>query len=119
MKLSAHFDSSEFVCPCGCGYDKIDQSHIDLLEDARKWAGIPFHINSGCRCFAHNAQIGGVDSSAHVNGFASDIRVSGSKERYKILTALIDSGFNRIGVAETFIHADNDPVKPSEVTWVY
>jgi hypothetical protein len=28
-------------------------------------------------------------------------------------------GFNRIGVANTFIHVDNDPSLPEDVIWTY
>jgi len=119
MKLSEHFNSKEFLCPCGCGHDKIRQSHIDLLEEARRLADIPFNINSGCRCESYNERIGGVDSSAHVAGFASDIKATTSGSRHEILASLIAVGFTRIGMSKNFIHVDNDPTKPARVTWVY
>jgi hypothetical protein len=35
------------------------------------------------------------------------------------VAALIASGFTRIGIADTFIHVDNDPVKTPAVVWLY
>jgi hypothetical protein len=29
------------------------------------------------------------------------------------------AGFNRIGIADTFIHVDNDPGKAENVIWTY
>jgi hypothetical protein len=31
----------------------------------------------------------------------------------------MEAGFNRIGIAPTFIHVDNDPSKPEDVIWLY
>jgi hypothetical protein len=36
-----------------------------------------------------------------------------------IVGSLLEAGFNRIGIADTFIHVDNDPTKPEEVMWKY
>jgi hypothetical protein len=37
----------------------------------------------------------------------------------KLVCALFDAGFGRIGIAKTFIHVDVDPDKPFDVMWVY
>ena len=34
-KLSKNFDSSEFACKCGCGYDTPDPELIRMLQAAR------------------------------------------------------------------------------------
>lgn len=73
MKLSEHFDSEEFACKCGCGYDDIDQNLINVLERLRELAGFPLVISSGCRCPEHNAEVGGVSNSQHVFGKAADV----------------------------------------------
>lgn len=118
MRITDNFDSREFACPC-CGLDKVSTEMVELLQKARVAAGIPFKINSGVRCEKHNAEVGGVDSSAHVGGYACDISCVDSKRRYIILSALKSAGFTRLGIAKTFIHVDNDPTKPKSVTWVY
>ena len=87
------------------------------LDDARRIAGTPFKINSGYRTPEHNAKVGGVESSSHTRGYAADISVGSSSQRYKILTALIEAGFNRIGVYKTFIHCDCDPDNSENVIW--
>jgi zinc D-Ala-D-Ala carboxypeptidase len=44
----------------------------DLLEPARALVG-PLHVNSGYRCPALNAAIGGSKTSAHMDGLAADV----------------------------------------------
>jgi len=120
MQLTPHFNSDEegFACPC-CGKADIDKNAINRLERARMYAGIPFKLNSAVRCVLHNSDVGGVDSSAHVKGYAFDIAVDNSQDRFIILWALAKAGFNRIGIANTFIHVDSSPTKPPDVVWVY
>lgn len=70
--LSEHFAASEFLCHC-CGQGNIDSRLIELLEELRAKAGAPIHINCGYRCPKHNAEVGGVPNSQHVEGTAADI----------------------------------------------
>ncbi|HAS88818.1 MAG TPA: peptidase M15, partial [Desulfovibrio sp.] len=70
----------------------------------------------------HNAEIGGKPNSSHVGGFAVDIAADNSPQRAAILKSLIMAGFERIGIAKTFIHVDMDPEKLAQfgpVVWVY
>ena len=57
--------------------------------------------------------------SSHLLGHAADISCTNSSQRHKIIKALLKVGFNRIGIADTFIHVDNDPNKPANVIWTY
>jgi len=50
---------------------------VTVLEPIRVAVGRPVHINSGYRSIAVNAAIGGVVSSAHVDGRAADLIVPG------------------------------------------
>jgi zinc D-Ala-D-Ala carboxypeptidase len=119
-KITAHFNTEEFACNCGCGKLIVDEDFVWRLEKARQTANIPFRITSGYRCTQHNEVVGGVDSSAHVKGKAVDLAVEGSHERYQILSALIYAGqFHRIGIGESFIHVDVDETKPPAVIWLY
>ncbi|WMC09494.1 D-Ala-D-Ala carboxypeptidase family metallohydrolase [Oceanimonas pelagia] len=115
-----YFKREEFACP-HCGENHIEQGFVQRLDKARAAAGVPFVINSGYRCKIHNADVGGVESSAHRVGLAADIKTPNSVVRFKILKALLDEGFTRIGVysegAGDFIHVDADPRKPAEVCW--
>jgi uncharacterized protein YcbK (DUF882 family) len=80
---------------------------------------VPFKINSGYRTAGHNRKVGGVKASSHTLGLAADIHCTDSRNRAHIVSALMEVGFNRIGIAPTFIHVDNDPSKPEDVIWLY
>lgn len=113
-----YMDTEEFKCPC-CGKNEISTQFVNLLDKARKMAGTPFIINSGYRCHKHNKEIDGKPDSAHLKGLAADIQAKGSLHRFLIVKALIDVGFQRIGIYPTFIHADMDMVdKTQEVIWL-
>lgn len=97
----------------------MNQEFLIKLDRAREVAQIPFKINSAYRTPEHNAKIGGKPNSSHLKGIAVDISVTDSRSRFIVLKSLIQVGFNRIGVAKTFIHVDDDKEKDSEVVWVY
>ena len=115
-----YFNIEEFDSPDEPGSGQyMDDDFLEMLDKARQFAGIPFVINSGYRTKAHNAKVGGLKNSAHLDGFAADIRCHGSRERMYIVGALLEAGFNRIGIGNGFIHVDNDPTKPEDVIWTY
>ena len=121
-----YFISEEFECHCGCRLgserDEIDSDHLERLNMARHYAGIPFKITSGCRCEKHNKDVGGSDNSDHLprpQCAGSDIECTSSRERYRIIKALLWAGFNRIGIGEDFIHAGNREDNPKDVIWIY
>jgi len=68
-----YFKKSNFDCKCGCGLNIIKKSTMDALLQARIKSGVPFIINSGCRCKNHNNNSGGSPSSSHLEGLAIDI----------------------------------------------
>jgi uncharacterized protein YcbK (DUF882 family) len=112
-----HFKESEFACKC-CGLNGISLDLVTRLETARELAGVPFKINSGVRCAKHNKAVGGSKSSSHVLKLAVDIACTNDRDRFKIIEALIEAGFTRIGVNGTFIHVDVDSNKNSAF-WFY
>jgi zinc D-Ala-D-Ala carboxypeptidase len=117
-----HFESWEFKCPCGCGggIENMSPKHLIMLDKARDLAGIAFILNSAYRCQAYNDSLrDSVPDSPHVRGCGSDVRANNSRERFIILKAAIEVGFNRIGIAKTYIHLDNDPAKTLKVAWMY
>lgn len=115
-----HFQLSEFDSPDqpGSGVE-MKSSFLIKIDRARGIAGIPFSINSGFRTEGHNKSVGGKIDSSHLKGMAADIAVEGSRERYMIMIACLKAGFTRIGIADGFIHVDNDPDKPSKLIWNY
>lgn len=116
-----YFKASEFKCKCGAckmGLRDMDETFVQRLDLARSIAKTPFTINSAVRCETHNERSGGRKNSAHLSGHAVDIRCTDSRKRFQIIAALIQVGFNRIGVYNSFIHVDNDETKPTRVVWV-
>ena len=109
-----YFEYKEFDCPCedcqraeSTGIN-MQPLFLEMLDHARAISkGTSFKINSGYRCENHNTRVGGKNKKA------------GSQERPNILASLRETGFNRIGIASTFIHVDNDPDKAPNVTWTY
>ncbi len=115
-----YFKSREFDSPDAPGSGiKMKKSTLAMLDKAREIANVPFVINSGYRTIAYNNTLKhSVSNSAHTKGMAADIRYE-KKNFNTIINALIAAGFTRIGIAYTFIHADNDLSKPNPAVWTY
>jgi len=118
-----YFKISEFDSPDvkGSG-DKMNKVLIGLLDQARERAGIPFKITSGYRTVEWNLKVGGRVGSSHIKGLAVDIYLpKSSRDRFLIINALIEVGFNRLGIAfkRGFMHVDIDSSKDSNVIWSY
>ena len=107
--MSTYFKEDEY---------KMDEVFLQMMDEAREYAGIPFIINSAYRSPTHKESIKNPTSS-HIKGLAFDIKVRNSTERFIILSALLAVGFTRIGIADTFIHVDLDFDKAQQVAWTY
>jgi zinc D-Ala-D-Ala carboxypeptidase len=119
MQSYKYFKREEFSCDC-CGDNLMVDSFIEMLDKAREIAGIPFKINSGYRCVEHNKKSKRSSAtSSHLKGIAADIECLNGIGRYAIVMALKEVGINRIGIADTFIHADIDITKPQGTIWLY
>ena len=115
-----YFKFSEFDSPDDPGSGaRMKPEFLKMLDRARDIAGVPFVINSGYRTEAHNTAVGGTKKSSHLIGCAADIAVRNSSQRFRMVAALIAVGFTRIGIADTFIHCDNDASKTPGVAWLY
>ena len=115
-----YFTYEEFDSPDIQGSSQMmSDDFIQMLDEVRKDYGRPIRISSGYRTESWNEKVGGVKDSSHLKGLACDLQVKSSRERFELLSLLIKHGFNRIGVANTFIHVDIDEDKAQNVTWVY
>jgi|SRR5210317_806367 len=123
--MNNYFQYYEFDSPLQEGSGQLmDKGFLYMLNNARHIANIPFHITSGFRVEAdiYRLKKEGYKvspNSSHLKGCAADIAVNSSGDRYKIIDSLLQAGFNRVGIANTFIHVDNDPDKPANVIWTY
>jgi len=115
-----YFSHDEFDSPDELGSGKhMDHDLLVMIDRARALYGKPIVVTSGFRTETHNEKVGGVASSSHLKGLAIDVACVRSKDRFEMLTALLEVGFNRIGIASTFIHVDVDKNKSQNVIWTY
>lgn len=119
-RFHLYFEYKEFDSPDLEGtYKLMDVDFLNMLAEAREIANTPFKITSGYRTESHNEKVGGVTGSSHTLGYAADIYTPTSTQKFKVMEALIEVGFTRIGVSKNFIHVDNDPSKSQMVLWTY
>jgi len=123
--MKDYFSQSDFdkTTP-PCRKDDIHSETLRKFNAAREVAGIPFIPTSAARTPEHEKKQGRPGTSSHVftptkKCRAMDIKAISSGEKWIIVQALIAVGFTRIGIAQTFIHADDDPDKPGQVIWTY
>tara|TARA_R110000751_G_scaffold48048_2_gene107321 strand:- start:291 stop:653 length:363 start_codon:yes stop_codon:yes gene_type:complete len=116
--LTDNFDREEYACKCGCGKDDVKDELAIKVQQVRDILKRSITINSGIRCINHNTTINATPTSSHIDGWAADLKYTGSAERYALLTA-VTKVFDRIGIAKTFIHVDVDANKTAGVVWLY
>jgi len=112
-----YFKLSEFDDAPGTGKN-MKKEFLTKLDKARAIADVPFKITSGYRSKETNKRVKGVSTSSHLKGLAADISCKDSSTRQKIVNGLIQAGFTRIGIADTFIHCDTDKDK-NDAIWLY
>lgn len=120
-KITAkYFTEAEFRrCTPPCSLQDMRQELMTRLDNARQMAGIPFVLNSAYRSVAYEKTKGRAGTSSHCKGLAVDIRCNSDANRWKVVAALMDNGFTRIGIGRTYVHADLDPDKTQRVIWHY
>lgn len=115
-----YFKISEFDSPDVKGSGEgMNEELLQIIDKARDLFAKPIHINSGMRSVERNALVGGSKNSSHLRGLAIDVACDNSRDRCRLIEIFMLLGINRIGVAKTFIHIDNDPEKDADVIWVY
>ena len=115
MQLTKNFKKSEFDSKDGAEMPKEVLENIKMLSKyvqlIRNEIGVPLVINSGYRSPKHNAKVGGVKNSYHVQGKASDLKPKGitPKQLYDVIIKLIKGGViynGGVGLYDTFVHYD-------------
>jgi len=122
-----YFTYSEFDQPGleGSGKQFMSDEFISMLDEAREIYGKGIKINSGYRSEAYQQELakryntGVAKNSPHTEGIAADIHVSNSKDRWLLINSLLLAGFNRIGIASNFVHADTSETRQQNVIWHY
>lgn len=121
-KLSPHFSTDEFTCPCKnaeCADQMIAMLLIEKLQKLRDLLGDPITITSGFRCGEHQAELTarGCETargvSQHELGHAADILSS----QFQKLADLVPKEFKAIGYSNRFLHVDLRA--PKERIWKY
>ena len=115
--VSEHFMFSDFICPC-CDCIKIVPGfyeHVGMLEKMIKELGFGIKVNSGYRCIAHNAEIGGSSHSWHLL-FATDISPENrdSEKLKTIYKTALCMNIGGIGLYEYHVHLD---LRPEQARW--
>lgn len=120
MVTAKYFKETEFNrCSPSCSLQDMQQSTMSKLDTAREIAGIPFVLNSAYRSPQWDKSKGRSGTGAHTTGNAADIRCNTDRNRFLIVDALIKAGFTRIGIAKTYIHADDSQRHSQQVIWLY
>lgn len=117
------FDSKDFP---GSGVN-MHPEFLDRIDEVREVFGKPMVINSGYRTIYKNQEVGGKSRSSHLDGLAVDVRCTNSRDRFELMEAFLEVGFTRLGIADTFIHADladqiegqYGGLKDPNVIWTY
>ena len=110
MKLSEHFDSTEFACKCGCGGMNtgagVDPRLVEVLEKMRQSLGVPLVLSCAYRCPNHNYEVGGVSNSQHVYGKAADVLKPEGVSLQRLYNAAELAGADGIGMYAWGVHVD-------------
>ena len=128
---SEHFSAAELMChgasqgSCNCGPEtanNVSPLLLEKLEALRAMIGGPIEISCAYRCPAHNAEVGGVPNSQHVDGTAADVQTPNydhcnTPEQLKWFCEQI--GFDGIGLYDWGCHVDvrDNGESPNTYMW--
>lgn len=112
--MAKWFKIDEFDCPC-CGQNWTQLDLVNALDNLRDDFGFPISVTSGYRCKKHNAEVGGVAGSQHVEGRAADLHAADLNKLYAACCQV----FSAVGDGRHlgFVHVDlrNDKIR----RWTY
>ena len=114
------FDREEFRCQCKGKYCngfhvEPNETMVRTVNEIRRRLGVPVSIvdagGSGVRCPKHNANVGGVTNSLHVQGKAADLHSSKSpQEMYRVAEEVLGNT-GELGLYSWGIHVDTRSTK--------
>ena len=117
-----HFLLSEFDSPDlpGSGAKYMNREFLDMLDYAADICKLQFIIMDGYRTNKQNTRLSGASNNSHLIGRAVVLQCKNANKRYKMIAALLESGFTRIGIGkdQKTIYCDNDDHKP-DMIWLY
>lgn len=107
---SKYFSDSELVCHC-CGQlpeNGMDEKLLQVLDAIRESVGGPVSLSCAYRCPKHNAEVGGVPDSQHVQGCAADVLVPDGMSVNELAAIAEQCGADGIGkyYDSLFVHVD-------------
>ena len=108
-----YFTPDEFACKCNRYCDgfpeQISRTLLLLLDGIREHYGAPITISSGVRCQTHNANVGGVYNSRHLQGKAADFHVRGKSAQTVLAYVQTLPGVRyAYDIDGSFVHVDVD-----------
>ena len=113
-----YFKSSEFSSPddlITC--NSMDYRLVIVLDNIRYFLKRAIIINRGYSTAKHNHDVGGVEDSSHLMGYAVDIHCPDDAFRYSLIFLAIILGIQQIGIYATHIHLGVDPGKTQGILW--
>lgn len=105
------FSPREFICHCGCGTGDPEESLVRKVDEVRRRLGVPITVSSGVRCAAHNAKVGGVSNSRHLDHTAADLISSAGPRRMRQVAEEVFGNTGGIGLYSWGIHVDTRATK--------
>lgn len=115
-----YFQEKEFnKCTPSCSLQDMNQDFMKRLDNARRIAKIPFVLSSAYRSKEWENSHGRTGTSSHTEGRAVDILCNAPANRFSIINSLLQAGFSRIGIANSYIHVDDSPTHAQNVVWTY
>ena len=113
------FNYEEFDCRLlvGSGQKYMDREFLQMLNEARRLAGIKFKIVEGYKSTKRQHFEGGLTNNPHLIGRAAKIWCIHKEKRYKIITSLLEVGFTRVGIERNYVYVDNDDLK-KDMIWL-
>lgn len=112
IRIAKNFKLKEFQCPC-CKKVMLDSKLFKGLVTLRVILNRPIRISSGYRCKKENTRVKGYETSYHLAGMATDIKVKDIS--INDLADIAEGvGFKGIGIYKKHLHLD---VRPEKYYW--